>query len=106
MAANRGCSDCKTHLCAIHQLAPARPGAYEIRSADIALAIVRRAEKENKPLRVRYVGDGQHCAACGKVFYPARTISGRITENYCSGECAAVAMRTRREPWRDEGGEA
>ena len=58
-----------------------------------------------RPLRARYVGDGQHCIECAKVFYPARTISGRTTENYCSGECASAAMRARREPWQDEGGE-
>ena len=57
------------------------------------------------PLRARYVADGQHCAECNKVFYPARTISGRTTEHYCSPECAARAYTARQSVWQDDGGE-
>ena len=63
-----------------------------------------------RSLRVRYVADGAHCAACGKTFYPARTVSGATTEHYCSGECAWAAFKAEddlrfHKPWQDEGGE-
>jgi len=56
-----------------------------------------------RPLRVRYVMDGAHCAACGKTLYPARTVSGVTTEHYCSGECAWRAYLARPcAVWRDD----
>jgi len=59
---------------------------------------------DKRPLRARYVADGAHCAECGKVFYPARTVSGSTTEHYCSGECAWRAYNARPDAWQDDNG--
>lgn len=49
-------------------------------------------------LRARYVADGERCLVCNGLFYPVRTISGLITEHFCSGDCAWIHYIRRTDP--------
>jgi hypothetical protein len=63
--------------------------------------------EEARPLRNRYVEAGTRCAWDGRLFFPARTISGATTEHYCSAECAWNAYQARPDhAWSDHGGES
>lgn len=52
-----------------------------------------RGEEGPRKLRARYVDDGKRCLQDDRLFYPAKTISGETTENFCSSECAFAHMK-------------
>ncbi len=50
---------------------------------------------EKGKLRVRHVGTGVPCRACGRLFFRQNTVSGRSTETLCSAACALTALKQR-----------